>query len=187
MGNTKINPLVWLDMEMTGLDPETCVPIQVAIVMTDNDLNEIEALELNIWQPESALEPMEPYVRNMHTDNGLLDAIRACDTSVHQAEQKMLGFLSRHCDFREGILAGNSIHQDRKFLDRYFPAFSGFLHYRMIDVSSLKELVRRWYGSEYQFVKSDAANHTALADIRESIAELEHYRAAFMMPGEGAS
>jgi len=173
------NPLVWLDMEMTGLDPEVCVPLQAAIVLTDDALNELEAQEWVIWQPDSALEPMEPFVRRMHTDNGLLEQVRASELSVFQCEQKMLSMIAKHCDYREGILCGNSIHQDRKFLERYFPVFAGYLHYRMVDVSSLKELVKRWYGPGYQFVKSDAANHTALADVRESVAELRHYREAF--------
>ena len=181
MADGKSNPIVWLDMEMTGLDPVTCVPLQVAVVLTDNDLNEVAALEMDVWAPEPALAVMEPFVRKMHTDNGLLERVRKSDISVAQAEQKMMSLLSQHCDYRTAILSGNSIHQDRRFMDVYFPVLSGFLHYRMIDVSSIKELIRRWYGESYTFRKGDAT-HTALLDIRESIAELKHYRSFFNAP-----
>jgi oligoribonuclease len=181
MPEPKRNPIVWLDMEMTGLDPRICVPLQVAVVLTDGDLKELDVMEATIWQPDSALETMEPFVRDMHTTNGLLEQVRASKLSVAQVEQQMLGLLTQHCDYRKGILAGSSIHQDRKFLDAYFPTFSNFLHYRMIDVSSVKELVKTWYGPEYTYSKSDEAAHTALADIRESIAELQHYRQAYFV------
>jgi oligoribonuclease len=173
--------LVWLDMEMTGLDPDVCVPLQIALVITNADLDELDSMELEIWQPESKLEVMEPFVRKMHTDNGLLVKVRASDKGMLDAERKMLAMLTKHCRTGEGVLAGNSIHQDRKFLDRYFPTFSGLLHYRMVDVSTLKELVRRWYGDE-ALMKKPSSNHTALADARESIEELRHYRKGVMRP-----
>lgn len=177
-GDTK-DRLVWLDMEMTGLDPLTCVPVQVAVVITNNQLQELDAMELTIWQPESALSLMEPYVRNMHTQNGLLEQVKKSDVSVAEAERRMMAMLTKWTAYREGILCGNSIHTDRRFLERYFPVVDGFLHYRMVDVSSLKELVRRWYGSNAIFSKA-LGLHTALSDIRESIAELQHYRATVM-------
>jgi oligoribonuclease len=167
--------LVWLDMEMTGLDPVTCVPVQVAMIITTKDLDERELYEATIWQPESALSTMVPFVRKMHTTNGLLEKVRTSDVSVSDAERKMIEALLRWCDPREGVLAGNSIHQDRKFLDAYFPTFSALLHYRMVDVSTIKELAKRWYGPEVAFGKSESS-HTALADTRASIAELKHYR-----------
>lgn len=175
------NHLVWLDMEMTGLDPEACVPVQVAIVITDSNLEELDAMEVDIWQPESALESMVPIVKKMHTENGLIERIRKSEVSLQQAEQRMMSMLVRWCPYREGVLAGNSIHQDRRFLTRYFPTFEGYLHYRMIDVSSLKELVRRWYGGAASFNKA-AGMHTALSDIRDSLAELRYYRQSFMKP-----
>ncbi len=167
--------LVWLDMEMTGLDPNSCVPIQVAIIITDSELKELGSLELTIWQPDSSLETIEPFVRQMHTDNGLLNAVRKSETSLAEAQKRRMDLVTKWCPYRSGVLAGNSIHVDRRFLIKYFPAFDGFLHYRMVDVSSIKELGRRWYGPSSAFNKT-GGNHTALSDIRESIAELKHYR-----------
>ncbi|MFO0723949.1 MAG: oligoribonuclease [Myxococcota bacterium] len=173
--------LVWLDMEMTGLDPKTCVPLQVAMIITDSELKELDSVELTIWQPASALERIEPFVRKMHTQNGLLEAVQRSEVSVADAEKKLMGMLSRWTPYREGILCGNSIHTDRRFIEAYFPVVDGYLHYRMVDVSSMKELVRRWYGPEVSFTKGIGA-HTALSDIRESIGELKHYRATVMKP-----
>jgi oligoribonuclease len=170
--------LLWLDMEMTGLDPVQCVPLEVAIVVTNKELEELDAWETVIWQPESRLETMEPFVRNMHTENGVLAKVRASNTSTSDAERKMIAMVSKWFRPGEAVLAGNSIHQDRKFLAAYFPVFEGLLHYRMVDVSTLKELVRRWYGQEAGFSKP-SSSHTALADARESIAELRHYRRLF--------
>jgi oligoribonuclease len=174
-------PLIWLDMEMTGLDPSRCVPLQVAIVLTDPELRELDAMELAIWQPEDALMQMEPFVRRMHTDNGLLERVRASETSVAQAERAMMQLVTRRCPFGTGVLAGNSIHTDRRFLQVYFPAFDRYLHYRMVDVSSLKELALRWYGRDALFTKH-LQLHTALEDVRESIDELRHYREHLMKP-----
>jgi len=177
--------LVWLDMEMTGLDPERCVPVQIALVITTADLHELEAIELTIWQPEEALLRMEPIVRKMHTENGLIEKIRKSETSLLQAERKCVEVLARWLRPGEGVLCGNSIHQDRRFLDRYFPVLNGYLHYRMVDVSTLKELAKRWYGSEALYTKG-MADHTALADVRESIKELSHYRQSILKPVKGA-
>jgi oligoribonuclease len=174
-------PMVWLDMEMTGLDPATCVPLQVAVVLTNDDLDELDHVELTIWQPEEALARVEPFVRRMHTENGLLDRVRQSDVSLLQAERTMMSLITKWCPYGQAVLAGNSIHTDRRFLIRYFPVFEGYLHYRMIDVSSLKELIGRWYGREALFTKSMNV-HTALADVRESIAELRHYRSLAMRP-----
>ncbi len=171
--------LVWLDMEMTGLDPLTCVPVEVAIVITGPDLDELDSMEAVVWQPEAKLLEMEPYVRNMHTANGLLEKIRASENSLQDVERKMLQLLARWFKPVEGVLAGNSIHQDRRFLNRYFPVVDGYLHYRMVDVSTIKELARRWYGPEVLFDKA-ASDHTALSDVRASIKELAHYRKAIM-------
>ncbi|MCK6548539.1 oligoribonuclease [Myxococcota bacterium] len=168
--------LVWLDMEMTGLDPATCVPVEVAVIITTKDLEEKETYEATIWQPESALSTMVPFVRRMHTNNGLLDKVRKAETSVTDVERKLIEVLLRWCEPREGVLAGNSIHQDRKFIDLYFPTFSALLHYRMVDVSTIKELTKRWYGPDVAYSKGES-DHTALSDIRSSINELRHYKA----------
>lgn len=174
-------PLIWLDMEMTGLEPDVCVPLEVAMVATDPELEELDHMEAVIWQPESALEIMPPIVRTMHTDNGLLTKVRSSPLSVREVEKKMMLFLSRWARPHEGVLAGNSIHQDRRFLAAYFPVVHGYLHYRMVDVSAVKELTKRWYGGDAAFPKI-ASDHTALSDARASIAELKHYRAKVFKP-----
>ena len=177
---------LWLDMEMTGLDPVTCVPLQVALVVTNSNLEELDQMEETIWQPEAQLALMDPIVRTMHTENGLLTKVRSSPVGLQETEKKMLRLISRWFAFGEAILAGNSIHQDRRFLAAYFPAVDRFLHYRMVDVSSLKELVRRWYSSAAVYTKTKS-NHTALADVRESISELQHYRKAIMLPVSSTS
>jgi oligoribonuclease len=173
--------LVWLDMEMTGLEPDVCVPLQVAMVITTPELVELDHLELTIWQPEEKLLRMEPVVREMHRANGLTELVRKSQVSMLDAERKMLAMLARWLKPGEGVLAGNSIHQDRRFIAAYFPVINGYLHYRMVDVSTLKELARRWYGQEVLFQKGQS-QHTALSDVRESIRELEHYRRAILRP-----
>ncbi len=174
--------LVWLDMEMTGLDPDTCVPVQVAIIITNSELEVIEELpDVTIWAPEAALAAMEPIPREMHTANKLIERIREAKTSVGDAEKAMMKVLSRWVPYGRGILCGNSIHQDRRFLRKYFPTFDGYLGYRMLDVSSIKELAKRWYGPGALYTKG-SGNHTALADVRESIEELKHYRSEMFKP-----
>jgi oligoribonuclease len=167
--------LVWFDMEMTGLDPVECVPLQAAIVITSGDLTELDAVEVTIWQPESALANMEPVVQRMHESNGLLKAVRASDLSLVRAERQIFEVLARWCGVGEGVLAGNSIHQDRRFIARYFPMLDRYLHYRMVDVSTIKELITRWYSGE-SFHSKGASQHTALADARASVEELKAYR-----------
>ncbi|MCS6899300.1 MAG: oligoribonuclease [Myxococcales bacterium] len=166
---------VWLDLEMTGLDPERCGIIELGMILTDAELNPIAQLERVIWQPESVLERMEPFVRAMHTDNRLLEKVRTSRYSTSDVEREALALIATHCGFREGILAGNSIHQDRRFLARHMPLLEGFLHYRQVDVSSLKVLARAWYGPEAEFRK-ESKSHTALEDIQASLAELRYYR-----------
>lgn len=175
--------IVWLDMEMTGLEPDICVPLQIAGVITSAELDELDSVEVTIWQPDSRLETIEPFVRRMHTDNGLLAKVRSSDQSLADAERKMIGLVAKWCRPGEAVLAGNTIYQDRRFLAAHFPVFHGLLHYRMIDVSSFKEVIRRWYGPESGFSKP-SSGHTALADARESIAELKHYR-KFLIPKTG--
>lgn len=165
----------WLDLEMTGLDPKTCAIVQMAIIVTDTELNELaQPLELTIWQPDSVLEQMTPFVRAMHTKSGLLGEIRQSEVSVAEAEQEAMRYIMTHAPYRTARLCGNSIGQDRRFLCAYMPLFESYLHYRQIDVSSLKELGQWW--NNFKFSKSDGAQHTALFDVRQSIAELKHYR-----------
>jgi oligoribonuclease len=167
--------LVWVDLEMTGLDPAEDVIVQIAVIVTDRELNEIaEPLDLTVWHPSEVLDRMSPFVRAMHEKSGLLRAIQTSETSLADAEREALVLVSMHCEYGTGRLCGNSIWQDRRFLHRYMPAFENYLHYRMIDVSTLKELAGWWYGVHHE--KPDGSHHTALWDIRQSIEELKYYR-----------
>jgi oligoribonuclease len=165
---------VWVDLEMTGLDPASCVIVEMAVIVTDADLRPLGELERTVWQPDDVLARTTPFVRDMHTKNGLFDRVRASKTSLEDVEKEAVALVAKHCAYREGVLAGNSIHTDRRFLCRYMPAFEQFLHYRQIDVSTLKVLVQAW-APEAKYAKPDK-NHTALDDIRQSMAELAHYR-----------
>jgi oligoribonuclease len=168
---------VWLDLEMTGLEPASCAVVEVGIIVTDAELAPLDEWSAAVWQPEEVLARMGPFVRQMHTQNGLLERVRSSTVTVEDAEKAALALVSRHFAFGEAVLAGNSIHHDRRFLRRYLPAFERFLHYRQLDVSSLKVLCQAWYGEDKQFAKRDKS-HTALDDLRASLAELAHYRAA---------
>ncbi len=168
--------LVWLDMEMTGLDPVRCVPIEVAVIITDGELNEIEgaSYEAVIHQPDSAFEGMADIVVQMHTDNGLLDRVRNSTTSMETVDEELAALITKNCVPGKALLAGNTISQDRLFIRRYLNKMEATPHYRQVDVSSFKEMVRRWYGGAALFAKD--SSHTAMADIRTSIAELAYYR-----------
>ncbi|MCL2627022.1 MAG: oligoribonuclease [Cystobacterineae bacterium] len=169
---------IWCDLEMTGLEPQRCAIIEIGLVVTDKDLNPLVEFERVIWQPESVLLEMEPFVRQMHTRNGLLERVRASEHSLRATEKEVLGLLAEHFAAGEGILAGNSIHMDRSFIAWHMPGLDRFLHYRMIDVSSLKELIRAWYPQQAGRSKVDT-QHTALSDIQASIGELAFYRHHF--------
>ncbi|MGI8574912.1 MAG: oligoribonuclease [Egibacteraceae bacterium] len=171
-------PLVWIDLEMTGLDPEREVVVELAVIVTDGDLRVIEeGPDLVVAAPEEALERMDPFVRDMHTKSGLLDEIRASRISLEEAEREVLAFVRRHVpEARTAPLAGNSVHADRLFMRRYLRALDAHLHYRIVDVSTVKELARRWYPETFAAAPPKAEGHRALADIRESIAELRWYR-----------
>lgn len=167
--------LVWIDLEMTGLDVDAHVIVQAALIVTDGELNPLETYCTDIWQPESELAKMVPFVRKMHEKTGLLDRVRNCEVDLGRAEQELLQRVAGWCPYRP-ILCGNSIHADRRFIDRYMPALGGYLHYRMVDVSSLKVLSKLWYPGVEQFEKSKQNEHDALFDIQQSIDELKHYR-----------
>ena len=171
--------LVWMDLEMTGLDPDTHVVIEIATIVTDGDLEVIEeGPVMAIRQPEAKLAEMDEWNVTHHTASGLLGRVREAGVSVAEAQARTLEFLERHTEARQSPLCGNTIWQDRRFLARYMPQLEAFLHYRMIDVSSVKELARRWKPALLDdFTKAN--NHLALDDIRESIAELRFYRERF--------
>jgi len=167
--------LVWLDLEMTGLNPEQCVIIEIGIIITGPDLKPIAQWEQALWHSEETLARMEPFVRQMHTKNGLLARVKTSQVTVADAERQAMALVLEHCGFGHGILAGNSIHQDRRFLTKYMPSFERCLHYRQVDVSSLKILAKAWYPDRLHFPKTEKS-HTALDDVRASLAELSHYR-----------
>lgn len=172
---------VWLDLEMTGLEPEDCAIIELAMIITGPDLKPLAEYERIIWQPDAVLSRMEPIVREMHTRNGLTDRVRKSPHSLRVVEREVVSLLADHCGVGEGLLAGSSIHTDRLFLRRHMPMFDRYLHYRMVDVSSLKLLTRAWFPGGPEFRKS-AQEHTALADIRASLGELAFYKEHFFRP-----
>ena len=174
------NALVWLDMEMTGLNPDTDRVIELAMVVTNSNLDIVA--EAPIWvvhQPDSVLDAMDDWNRNTHGKSGLTARVRASTMSEADAEAQVLAFLRAHVPARTSPMCGNSVCQDRRFLARWMPELEAWFHYRNLDVSTLKELARRWRPEIYAGVKK-AGSHTALADIHESIAELRHYRDHFL-------
>ena len=167
--------LAWLDLEMTGLDPDHCGIVELALILTDASLEEIAPpLELVIWQPPAVIARMPPFVRQMHEGSGLLAKVERSEIDVKDAEHEVMGVLAKHAPYRQARLAGNSIAQDRRFLRRYMPAVDQYLHYRTVDVSTLKELAYWW--NNYRHSKPKDGRHTAMADIRASIDELKAYR-----------
>ncbi|MGC4064510.1 MAG: oligoribonuclease [Polyangiaceae bacterium] len=173
--------LVWIDLEMTGLDVEKDVILQAALVVTDAELNVLEEYCCDIWQPPEAMSHMSPFVADMHTKSGLLARVAKSRTEIHVAERHLLEKISGWCEF-PGTLCGNSVGQDKRFLEAYMPGVARYLHYRIVDVSSLKVLTRLWYGDESEFKKPEDQKHDALFDIRMSVAELAHYRSKFLLP-----
>jgi oligoribonuclease len=168
-------PLVWIDMEMSGLDAATCAILEVAVLVTDGDLNEIaEGPDLVVHQPEAVLAAMDEWNTRHHGESGLADRVRTSRLSLAEAEEQVLAFLAGYTSAGKSPLCGNSVHQDRAFILAHMPRLAAFLHYRNIDVSTVKELVRRWYPAVPIPQKQEA--HRALSDIRESLAELRYYR-----------
>ena len=184
MGDSRKQRLVWLDLEMTGLDPEYCTIIEIATIVTDKDLNIIEeGPNLAIHQSEELLARMDEWNTTHHGASGLIDRVRESTTSLSDAEQQTLDFLKKHVDEGKAPLCGNSIWQDRRFLLAYMPRLEAFFHYRNVDVSSIKELMKRWYSSDYLPPRKKTA-HLALEDIRESIDELKFYRDHLFVPSD---
>lgn len=172
--------LVWMDLEMTGLDPERERIIEIATIVTDEHLEVIaEGPVLAVRQPDTLLDAMDDWNQRQHRGSGLLERVRREGVSEREAEAQTLAFLERHVEKKRSPLCGNTIWQDRRFLARYMPTLEDYLHYRMIDVSTLKELAARWRPElAGGFSKTNA--HTALADVRESIEELRYYRTHFI-------
>jgi len=177
------NNLVWIDLEMTGLNPEQDVIIEIATIITDSELNVVvEGPTIVIHQSEINLSAMNTIVRQMHKKNGLLDEVRISTIPLEEAETLTYECIQRYCYPNSALLAGNSVWMDKMFLRRYMPRIFNFLYYRIIDVSTVRELITRWYPNNpnIEFAKKDT--HRAVGDIRESIAELRHYRSYFFIP-----
>jgi oligoribonuclease len=178
--------LVWIDCEMTGLDLVADALIEVAALVTDFELNVIgDGIDVIVKPPAEALDQMDEFVRTMHTSSRLLEEL-AGGLTLAEAEQQVLGYVKEHCPAgSRPPLAGNTVATDRSFLARDMTELESFLHYRIVDVSSIKELARRWYPRAYFGAPPKSGNHRALADIQESIEELRYYRAAVFVPPPG--
>ena len=168
--------LAWLDLEMTGLDAQQDVILQAALIITDVQLNVLEEFVCDIWQPDALLERMVPFVKEMHETTGLTDRVRKSRVDLMVAERKLLERVAGWCAY-PAVLCGNTIGQDKRFVDQWMPGLSGYLSYRTIDVTSIKLLAKAWYGEEAVYDKPVKGEHDALVDIKNSIAELLHYRA----------
>lgn len=176
--------LVWMDLEMTGLDPTTDVIVEIATLVTDDQLNIVAAgPDLVIHQPDDVLERMDPFVVDMHTKSGLLPLIKASTVTLEEAGAATLEFIKQHVPEERTVpLCGNSIGTDRRFLLAYLPDIENYLHYRSVDVSSVKELVKRWYPAIDSARPQVNGRHRALDDIRASVEELRYYRERVFLP-----
>ena len=176
--------LFWVDCEMTGLEPDTCVIIEIASIVTDSVLNVLaEGPAIVIQHPQTELDKMDAWNQKHHRASGLYDRVLASTVSLREAEVQTLAFAKQHGGARKMPLCGNSIWQDRRFLAKHMPELEQFLHYRIVDVSSFKEVVKRWYPSGITPTKKKES-HRALDDIRESIFELQFYRKHYMIAPE---
>lgn len=179
--------LVWIDLEMTGLDPKRHTIVEIAAIITDADLNVVgEGLDIVIHATDEELAQMDDFVTNMHNSSGLTEEIKAATTTLAEAETAILELIEKHCaPEHPAPLAGNSIATDRAFIREYMPRLDEALHYRMIDVSTIKELARRWHPRAYFNQPDKGLAHRALADIVESIRELDYYRRSVFRTDEG--
>jgi len=173
------NALVWIDLEMTGLEPDRERIIEIATLITDGNLNILaEGPVIAVKQADALLDGMDEWNLTTHGASGLIDRVKASTTDEHEAELQTLAFLARHVERGVSPMCGNSVHQDRRFLNRYMPQLAAFFHYRNLDVSTVKELARRWRPELLDgFTKGNT--HQAMDDIRDSIRELEFYRERF--------
>ncbi|MBS6102697.1 MULTISPECIES: oligoribonuclease [Actinomycetaceae] len=181
-------PLVWIDCEMTGLDLDKDGLVEVAVVITDEQLNVVDpGIDIVIRPSQEALDNMGDFVRNMHTESGLIDEFET-GVSLEEAQREVLDYVKKFVPQpRQALLAGNSIGTDKAFLERDMPELIDYLHYRVVDVSSIKELAKRWYHRTFEEAPAKHGGHRALADILESIQELVYYRRVLFPQGEGPS
>jgi len=174
------NNLIWIDMEMSGLDPDADKVLEVAIVVTDSQLNTVaEAPVLVVHQPDAVLDRMDHWNKSTHAKSGLIERVKASTLTEDEVERRMTAFLAEHVPPKVSPMCGNSVHQDRRFLARHMPALEAHFHYRNLDVSTLKELARRWKPAIVAGLVKHG-KHEALADINESIEELKYYREHFL-------
>jgi oligoribonuclease len=178
--------LVWIDCEMTGLDPQKDELVEIACIVTEGDLTELDSgISLVIKPSDAPLADMDEVVVRMHTESGLLEEIPG-GTTLEDAQAQVLAYVKQHIpEARKAPLAGSSVYVDRGFLSRYMPELDAHMHYRLVDTSTIKELVRRWFPRVYFATPEKKGNHRALGDIRESIAELRYYRDAVIVPHPG--
>ncbi|MBS5825999.1 MAG: oligoribonuclease [Actinomyces sp.] len=181
-------PLVWIDCEMTGLDLDKDGLVEVAVVITDEQLKVVDpGIDIVIKPSQEALDNMGDFVRNMHTESGLIDEFET-GVSLEEAQREVLDYVKKFVPQpRQALLAGNSIGTDKAFLERDMPELIDYLHYRVVDVSSIKELAKRWYHRTFEEAPAKHGGHRALADILESIQELVYYRRVLFPQGEGPS
>jgi len=178
-----MSAIIWMDMEMSGLNPETDRILEIAVLVTDGDLKVVaEGPNLVLRQSDEVLDAMDEWNTRHHAQSGLTKRVRESTIDESQASQALLGFLSLHTEKNKAPLAGNSIHQDRRFVARYLPDVEDWFHYRNIDVSTIKELARRWYPKEYAARPTKKGSHRAMDDLMESIEELNYYRASLFLP-----
>ncbi len=177
----KLLNLAWLDLEMTGLNPEKDVIVEIASIVTDKDLNILaEGPTFVVNQSQEKLKEMNEIVTKIHTSSGLINEIPVSKIALKEAEMKTISFFEEFCFIGVSPLCGNSIWQDRRFLRKYMPELDNFFNYRIIDVSSIKEIIKRWYPNALkEFQKKEV--HRAMHDVRESIAELDYYRKTFFI------
>ena len=180
--NNNYPALVWLDLEMTGLDPDSERIIEIATAVTNSDLTEIiEGPNLVIKQSQEFINNMDEWNTNQHNSSGLVDSLKVTNITIEEAEKETLSFLSRHTEKGRSPLCGNTISHDRRFLVRYMPELSAFFHYRNVDVSSLKEVVKRWHPHLVDGYKKQGG-HRAMADVIDSINELKYYKNHLFIP-----
>lgn len=180
------NPLFWLDLEMTGLDLDNDTIIEIACIISDGELNTlIEGPDIAIYQPDEVLSSMNAWCIENHGKSGLTQRCRDSSVGLEQAEQQVMDFLQEHAGQGSAILAGNSVHVDMAFLKRRMPRLAAHLHYRIVDVSTIKELAKRWYPRQFCLAPRKVFAHTAMSDVRESIEELRYYRQAVFKEKEG--
>ena len=180
-----MSTIVWMDMEMSGLEPETDRVLEVAVLVTDGELEVVaEGPNLVLHQSNEVLDAMDEWNTSHHGQSGLTQRVRESTINEAQASAALLTFLEEHTKKKKAPLAGNSIHQDRRFVARYLPEIEDWLHYRNVDVSTVKELVQRWYPKQYSGRPTKKGSHRAMDDLLESIEELKYYRKAVFLPSD---